>query len=415
MVRITAIILLILCVLPLQAQKKTTTITDAATGLPLARASIFDRKGNLIGVCNDDGTLPFVFEEVYPLTIRYMGYNPATIRTPRTPVVRLTETIQSLPEVTVNPGRQEVLHLTGYMREYSTLTSYTDTVTLFREKMVDFMIPTSRAKHYRGWLNPRILNVRSYYRFANPYGPDSVSNYFSRHFSWADWVGIADEIYVPKKLRTTEAQADTLPGRYGTASRWQRCGDDYSVYVDILADSTNRQWVPAIESYMHGQAEFDKFNVHYRFGDVQHGIIRGGDLQSMSFNIESTGRGRSIFQVFKKDEPYFVSTYAELYITDKEYLTVKQAREQEKNPPEAAEVNILAPAAAPALQPQIQELIARVEAIDHIQRRINLQPDKRLAGFDDLFKTRRSSWRKFWDLISPPQYQINTDIFPNAH
>lgn len=411
---IRAVHFLILVALPLalQARRATTVVVDSVSGAPLSKASIFDRKGNLIGVCADNGALPFIFDEVYPLTIKYMGYNAATVASPGCDTVRMCETVYALPEVVVNSKAREVLHITGYLREYSTLTSYTDTVTLFREKTVDFMVPSKSAGHYRGWLNPRPLAVKSYYRFSSG-GTDSVSDYFSRHFSWSDWVGVPGEAYLPLGLREDADASETVQGRYGVASRWRKAGDDILVDVDVLADTTNRKWVPAIASYMHGQAEFDKFNIRYKFADAGSPVLRAGDLAGMAFNIESTGRGRSMFRLFKKDEPFFVSTYAELYITDREYMTVKQARKLEKNPPKFDEAGINVPDEAPELLPATQELIARVEGIDHTKRRMQIQSDQRLAGIKDLFRTRRSAWQQFMDIISPPRYQINVGTFPN--
>ncbi len=62
-----------------------------------------------------------------------------------------------LPEMTVNSRDHQVLHLTGYVREYSTLSTYTDTVLLFFEKTVDFMIPAKNIKNYKGWSLPAYL------------------------------------------------------------------------------------------------------------------------------------------------------------------------------------------------------------------------------------------------------------------
>lgn len=70
-----------------------------------------------------------------------------------------------LPEVVVVSKNNKVLHMLAYLREYSTMTTFTDTVFLFREKMVDFMLP-SRGIRYKGWKTPRVLTSRSYFRFT---------------------------------------------------------------------------------------------------------------------------------------------------------------------------------------------------------------------------------------------------------
>ena len=87
----------------------------------------------------------------------------------------------ALPEVLVLSKNNRVLHMLAYVREYSTLTTYTDTVFLFREKMVDYMLPASGSK-FKGWSKPRVITSRSYYQFKDNNGLDSVSDVSNHHF-----------------------------------------------------------------------------------------------------------------------------------------------------------------------------------------------------------------------------------------
>ena len=64
-----------------------------------------------------------------------IGYSPATIDSPDIEEIALEEIEYELPEIVVDSKRHKVLHLIGYVREYSTLSTYTDTVVLFREKL----------------------------------------------------------------------------------------------------------------------------------------------------------------------------------------------------------------------------------------------------------------------------------------
>ena len=317
-----------------------------------------------------------------------------------------------LPEVTVTSEGREVTHLTGYVREVSLLTSYSDTVTLFREKMVDFMVPGKRAGKYKGWYTPRVLSVNSYYRFTNSVGMDSVSNYFSRHFSWADLMSVADEVYLPSKL-WDNAGRDTIRGRYGDVTRWSRIGDDVSIRLDVLADTTACRWMPFITSFMHKNTEFDKLIVGYEYRDIESGILRPAELAHITFDVESSGRGRPIFSMFKPDEPIFVSTRADLYITDSEYISVKQAKAIEKA--QIGEMAIEPPEDITPPEEEMMSLMARVNNIDHVGRHVAITGDKRLAGIKDLFSTRRNVWQIFRDLISPPRYNMNISTFPNIH
>lgn len=140
-------------------------VVDSDTGEPLAGASVFDSRGVMLGVSSADGKVPFASRDAYPLTIRYMGFKELTVDNPLDSIVRMKENFYRLPEVVVNAADRQVLHLLAYVREYSTLTTYTDTVTLYRDKWVDFMIPRKNKGKFTGWKLPRILSVNSYYHF----------------------------------------------------------------------------------------------------------------------------------------------------------------------------------------------------------------------------------------------------------
>lgn len=189
-----------------------TVVVDSITSLPLSHASIFDKNGNIAGICTDEGKLPPISPSAYPLTIRFIGYHPAIVHNSNTDSIFMKEAVTELPEVIVESKKRQVLHLIGYVREYSTLATYTDTILLFREKIVDFMVPSKKIKKFRGWITPRLLASESYYRFSDAGGNDSVSDYFPEHFSWADWIGIFRQIQVPEKISSSSNICDTILG-----------------------------------------------------------------------------------------------------------------------------------------------------------------------------------------------------------
>lgn len=61
----------------------------------------------------------------------------------------LSENVSELPEVIVESRRHLVLHILAYVRECSSLTTYDDTVFLFREKMVDYMLPSDKKVKFK--------------------------------------------------------------------------------------------------------------------------------------------------------------------------------------------------------------------------------------------------------------------------
>ena len=366
MFRLT-LILIFLCspsLLVAVLRKERTVIVDSVSGEPLPSASVFNRKGGMIGVCSESGLLPLINHADYPLTIRYTGYLPAVIARGAPDTVRMREMVTELPEIVVSSFRGDALRLIGYLREYSTLTSYSDTILLFREKIVDFVIPRDRRRKVKGWLTPRMLASRSYYRFLSSSGLDSVSDRYREHFSWSDWVGIIDRVEMPLKIRCEEFATDTLPARHGHSQLWSRECGDVRLDFNVLADTLNRALVPGIGSYMHDGLEFSQFKVGYNFSNVGDSLIWADNITTMGFTIESAGRGKSMFRVFRKNEPYYVNTFGELYITGRESLSAAQVRRLEKYPPKADEVIIEAPEFAPELDESIVRLVSRVEGID---------------------------------------------------
>ncbi len=380
----------------------TSVIVDAETGEPLAMATIFNAKGNVIGFTDDKGCLPSLMDEQYPLTIRYMGYESAIIKKPTTQAIRLKAKSYQLPDIKIESTSNKVTHLLGYVREYSTMISCYDTITLFREKTVDFMIPNKNVKRYKGWLSPRILSTKSYYHFSDAYGLDSVSDYFREHFSWSDWVGIIDRLNIPRKVLEDIEITYTVAGEYSPAAIWKRNGENLHLDLDILADSINYKWIPRLSSFIRfnrQNPEFTKLYVRYDFSNVTGSTVYADNIGRISFNIETNGRGRKLFRVFGKDEPYKVNTYAEVYITDKEYLSVSAAKKWEKRHISSEETGIIAPSDAPELHASIKELIARVDDIDKEGIRINQEIDSRIGNQKTILAKPKNVFEKILRVI----------------
>lgn len=398
--------LALLCAMPSgsAAQQSPATlpvVVDSLTGIPLARVTVHDRNGHTIAVTSDRGVMPSIDAASYPLTLSSMGYRPVVVPAPGRQIINMSETSYNLPEVVVNPGKREALRIKAYVREYASLSTYSDTVLLFREKMVDFMVPSKKTKGYKGWLKPRVLDSRSFYHFSDANGLDSVSNSYRQHFSWADWVGIVDHTVIPDAFRDAEVMADSIAGASGPAAFWSKADDIFHINVDILADSVNRRWVPSFASYLASNVDFTRFDVNYTFTDVGVSEILASNLARMSFHIESYGRGRSMFRVFDKNTPYYIKTYAEVYVVDREHLSLNEAKRLERRPDEAGELAIVAPSDAPPLDPAIASLISRVGQIDHAGRRLALTPDKRVAGRMEIFdkKPENAAWKYIKSLI----------------
>lgn len=356
-------------------------VADSLTRASLPNASIFDRNGKLIATADHRGILPYISPTDYPLTIRYMGYHEIIVPAVTTDTLWMQENPARLPEVVVETRQQKALHILAYVREYSTLSTYTDTVALFREKMVDFMLPVDSKTSFKGWRHPRVLNSRSYYHFTNASGLDSVSDRCNNHFTWSDWVGISAPRQIPASLADTENSTYILPGKYLPTEIWTRKGDKISIDIDAMADTASYKWLPEVAPFAQkGNMEFEQLRLHLNYNSVSDGKVSPVDLTGYSFNIDSRGRGHSMFRFNRRDEPFFVSTYSEVYLLDKEYITIKEARKWEHNKPHPSEMDIYEAPEAPDLQDAVLRVIARVDGLDHDLIRQGIGGDKLLRG-----------------------------------
>lgn len=368
-------------VLWLRAQTRGVVVVDSLTRMPLPGASVFDHNGNAAGICGSNGRLPYISPDSYPLTIRILGYKEKRVAgRSESDTIFMQEHLMELPEVVVESRDHKVLHILAYVREYSTLTTYSDTVFLFREKMVDYMLPQNKKGRFKGWSTPRILKSKSYYRFSNYMGLDSVSDAYHHHFSWADWIGIPSSPALPPGVRSDGCGSDTLHGKYSPAEVWTRREDRVAVDVDILADTTSRKWVPNLSVFFRDYLDFERFRLRLNYDNLAEDSLSARDLARYSFNIESNGRGHDLFTYKRADEPFFVTTYAEVYVLDKEFITVKEARKWDLRQVNMDAVEIYEPADAPALQPSVLALVERVNSLDRNGVRLGQTPDHRLAG-----------------------------------
>ncbi len=355
-------------------------VVDSATNKPLPMASLFDSKGNALGVCDTKGRAMAIPSTSYPITVRYLGFKEKSVTTASCDTIFLQENSTNLPEVVIESRQHKVLHMLAYVREYSTLSTYTDTVLLFREKMVDYMLVPDKSVRYKGWSNPRMLKSKSYYRFTNSQGLDSVSNVSNHHFSWSDWIGIASAVKLPTALEGMVHGSDTVYGKYSPTEVWTKKDGRVGVSVNVMADTTSRKWVPDLSGFFKNGLDFEKFMIGFNYDNVVADSVSAEDLTGYSYSIESRGRGRDMFRFNRTDEPFFVTTYAEIYLVDKEYISLKEARKWEHNRFEKYDKGIVKPVEAPALQPSVQTLVARVDNIDMSGIRLDFAPDKTMIS-----------------------------------
>ncbi len=213
-----------------------------------------------------------------------------------------------------------------------------------------------------------------------PEGFDSVSDNCNHHFSRSDWMGIAPSAELPSCLRDVECGTDTVRGKYSPSETWTRNEGRVTVDVNVLADRGARRWAPGLSAFFGSGLDFESFRVRFSYDNVVKNSVSPVDLAGYSFDVESNGRGHKMFRFSRIDEPFSVSTHADVYIMDREYITVKEAKKWERHDFNADEIEMLEPVEAPDLPPSIQTLVDRIYKIDPEEIRLGLEPDRRLVG-----------------------------------
>lgn len=364
----------------IEAYTKNLVIADSLSHSPLSYASIFNSRGKLIGQSQRNGKMPQFIRSDFPLTIRHLGYRDQIVQTEDSDTIFMQEIATNLPEIIVESGKRKTLHILAYVREYSTLSSFTDTVFTFREKAVDFMIPPDSKSSFKGWRKPRVLASKSYFQFTDDQGTDSVSDACDYHYSWSDWVGILPSVKIPDKLINNNISNDTVYGKYSPTEIWSKSNEKLKVDIDVLADTICRKWVPALSAFFNHDLDFDLFKLHFNYNDIGSHVVTAIDLNAYSYIIESTGRGREMFMFNNNDPTFSVRTYAEVYILDKTYIKVSEAKKWERRQIKADRLEAYMKD-IPELSPEISLLIDRVNHIDRNAIRLAVQPDHRLGSF----------------------------------
>lgn len=357
-------------------------VRDAESSAPVARVSIFDRSGKMIATGDNNGRLPNIHPSSYPITLRSLGYSDKIVYSPKDTIIEMSSLAFDLPEVSVNTKKRPILHLTGYLREISSMSSSFDNVMLYREKWVDFMLPAPNEKHFKGWTAPRILKTKSYYKFTDNSGLDSVSDRINHHFSWSDWISLPPRVNQHTKIIRNRNVSDTIMGKYSAAEIWKRDGEKIRVDVDVLADTLRGKWAPRLNSRLWNDLDFERLNLTFEYSDCDTFAVKPQNIERMSCYIESMGRGHDMFQFQTRyDNILYVTTYVDLVIADREYITVKEARKKEKDQLYALEeATLVLEAEKMPRDSVINDLIARVNAIDHDSRRLAMEIDTRVGN-----------------------------------
>lgn len=336
-------------------------LVDATAGTPLPLASVTDRSGNVVGLTDKTGEIPALGTDRFPVTFNYMGYEPLEVPGPVDADVKMNPRDYDLPEIVITTDSRPLLRLTGYMRELTSVLNETDSVTIFRESMVDFLVPVKKTK-VKGWDKARQLASRTYVRMTDSDGLDSVSAEHEYEFIlWGDKQSlIPDATEIPEAIRGKDFACDTIMGKFGPKAIWWKNGDKVRWYGDALANNKDHKASPLFLKLLGFTADFTELSKSIIFDAPDGDLIKPTDLRQLSLTIDMLGRGKWFKKGFESKSPVNVRSYMELYLTDREFLTEEEGRELKKEPAALETSDIVAPAEAAPLHPAIRVMVGRV-------------------------------------------------------
>ena len=339
-------------------------LIDAETKAPLPLASITDCSGNVVGMTDKSGVIPELQKDRYPITFNYMGYASLQILKPAEDDVKMIQQDYELPEIVVIPGSRPLLHLTGYMREITSVLSSSDSVAIFKESVVDFLVPVEKTK-VKGWNKARELASKTYVRMSNSSGLDSVSTNHEYEFMlWGNRKSlIPSGTKIPAKIKGTDLACDTIMGKYYPKIIWWKNGDITRWHGDALANEKNHVTTPWALKLFGLTADVTEISENYVFDTPDGDFIRPTDLRQVSVTIDMLAKGKLFKKAFDSSSPVNVRTYMELYLTDREFLSEEEGKELKKEVPFIEPSDILAPANANPLHPAIMRTVERVNSL----------------------------------------------------
>ena len=345
----------------------TVIITDAETGEPLPKASIFDSKGCFIAITEDNGAVPTTVEAAaYPLNIRYVGYVPIEVSAPDAGIVAMLKNTYELPEIVVDNAERHLLHVLAYERSYEYEYTIADTLLRFTERMVDFVFPLSKKVKFKGWQNARKLAERQYIhnvKYRKEVKGDTLiykENTSARGHNY--FYALADKYEVPEDLVNGASSKVVVDGKYSPKATWSKVGKNYFLATDDLADKKDHVWAPAILKLLGLSLEFTRMEFLYKFSADATGSITPDMMDEVAYYLNFIGKGKFIKKAMRQSEPVPVQCYGELYVVDRAYLTDEEAKALQKNPPSVAVDTFQAPPHIPAPPAEFIRLKAEIMA-----------------------------------------------------
>lgn len=361
----TALLLWGLFCATLAAQAQTPLrIVDATDQTPVAAASIFDARGNMVGFTLNDGTLSSIPDDSYPITIRSIGYELLTIAAPEEKDWLIFPTSYQLDAVVVIPAKCEVVKQTFYVREFISGGNSDTNRTAYKEYMTERFVPASQTSQYRE--SQKFEYPARVYTRVHSDGKDSL-NYQSKSLKQLT-VSKAGKgkskqksMKVPDSFLTADGSTTVTHeemGKSGPTLFMKQKEGTLTVVRDVLSKKKNHVWSPWFLKVLGVTLTIQKCYATVNYRTNAEGVYTDKDQLDETIVMELTMEGKMVRKMTKSDEPVQMKAMMEAYLVENEYMTIQEAQTAISNRPE--EIPIVVPERATPLNATTRQLIEEV-------------------------------------------------------
>ncbi|MEE0871612.1 MAG: hypothetical protein U0L52_09635 [Bacteroidaceae bacterium] len=355
-------LIIIICLLLSVSAYAQQRVIDATDSIPVSVASIFDFDGNVVGYTMDDGTFSEIPETAYPITIRCLGYEPLVIAEPKDTVWQMKQSSYDMPELVVVPGDRNVIKQILYIRNYFSMCNEMDTVTHFVEEMAYRYVPATEDAKIDIGNQIHSAGSRSY--SMHKVGDiDSVAHEEnSKSFFMTSTLTklSSKEILVHESLKNDSTGYYEKKGKSGLALVQRLSNGVFTFKEDLLAEKKNHTLSPWPLKLLGFTLEINQFYTTNAFSINEDGKYYPKDLLEAGFMMEAEGRGKYIRMALDSKTPVTVRTMTEIYVVDRDFLTLEEAKEESAK--EAPKMDFIIPSNVPAQNEATRRLVERAKA-----------------------------------------------------
>lgn len=340
------------------AKETMTIIADDGTGT-VSGATVISPAGIIIGMTNDDGKIEVNSKLDFPLSVRNLGFETASVTTFIDTVI-LKTAVYDLPEIEIDTKSKPVKKITCFVREYCTGSNSTDTMQLYCEYMMTAYYAPERVKGYKK--SDKKLKVRNRRQYASLKSVNGMDSVFIPNqdddimlLSMVSMVSGLPYSTVGETEKIKQGSfTDTIPGKYSPSVFFRKSSNGFSVETDMLSQYKDHRWSPAILKIFGATMDLEQFRNSRLYGLTDSGKYGLNDFIFGTTTIQILGRGKLIKKFFNSPDAVTMYSYQELYPIEMLNLSVEEYKADKDD---KSDLPFTYPDNIEALSPAVQSMI----------------------------------------------------------